>query len=341
MSILLGAIRGQASSRCVSREQADRRLAAYLGMADALADAMIQAVPNNASDDQWRYAGYAQYMRKYDELARAVLAVEPVDAPIDTYNLEHLPSFANTIPMQQRTYFEEVRANLAILRSYLRNRVHPKGERIAGLADFLEANLRRATLHTPERETDVQDVVEQLLIGKGLEKGLDYDRESGRVKFSAKEVIPDFNLIQLSTSIEVKLLKSGSKVGPAIDQINADVLASVRSTPFRCTSSTTAVESSQTYPSSGVTLRPLTESAFSSSNTSAPELSPFAASNGAVAVRYEARFPRAASRADLSCAYTSLWRARSWGSLATWSNAPMSCRTCESKFSSRLSPVRM
>lgn len=200
-------------------------MAAYLTMADALMDAMTQAVPNDASDDPWRYAGYGQYMRKYDELARAVLSIEPADAPIDTYNLERLPSIGNTIPMQQRAYFEEARANLAILRAYLQNRVHPKAERINGLADFLEANLRRATLHAPERETDVQDVVEQLLIGKGMEKGLDYDRESGRVKFSAKEVVPDFNLLQLSTAVEVKLLKGGSKVGPVIDQINADVLA--------------------------------------------------------------------------------------------------------------------
>lgn len=205
--------------------EADRRMASYLTMADALMDAMTRAVPSHVSDDHWRYSGYAQYMRKYNELATTVLSIEPADAPIDTYNLEHLPGLGDTPPMQQRAYFEDVRANLAILRAYLQNRVHPKAERIAGLADFFEANLRRATLHMPERETDVQDVVEQLLIGKGMEKGLDYDRESGRVKFSAKEVIPDFNLLQLSTAVEVKLLKSGTKVGPVIDQINADVVA--------------------------------------------------------------------------------------------------------------------
>ena len=44
----------------------------------------------------------------------------------------------------------------------------------------------------PESERDVQDVVEQLLIGRGYEKGIDYDREVGRVKVSSKEVIPDF-----------------------------------------------------------------------------------------------------------------------------------------------------
>lgn len=80
-------------------------------------------------------------------------------------------------------------------------------------------------LHMPERERDVQDVVEQLLIGKGMEKGLVYDRESGRVKYSAKEVIPDFNLPQLFTAIEVKLAKDRSKMGSVIDEINADIVA--------------------------------------------------------------------------------------------------------------------
>jgi hypothetical protein len=80
-------------------------------------------------------------------------------------------------------------------------------------------------LHKPEKERDVQDVVEQLLIGRGMEKGLDYDRESGRVRYSSKEVIPDFNLLQLFTAIEVKLVKESSKIGPVIDEINADIVA--------------------------------------------------------------------------------------------------------------------
>jgi hypothetical protein len=80
-------------------------------------------------------------------------------------------------------------------------------------------------LHLPERERDIQDAIEQLLIGRGLEKGLDYDREVGRVKVSSKEVIPDFILPPLETAIEVKLLKDQRHVGPLIDEINADIQA--------------------------------------------------------------------------------------------------------------------
>jgi hypothetical protein len=206
-------------------DESEQRLAACLRMAEALLDAMNLAVPATATGNVWRYASYRQYMRKYNDLIDMASAIEPLEAPVDRYNVDAIPNYANTIAMQQQAFFEDVRANLSILRAYLQNRVNPKSERIAGIADFLEANLRRAVLYKPGKEKDVQDVVEQLLIGRGMEKGLDYDRESGRVKYSSKEVIPDFNLLQLDTAIEVKLVRETTKLGTMVDEINADVVA--------------------------------------------------------------------------------------------------------------------
>lgn len=93
------------------------------------------------------------------------------------------------------------------------------------IRDFFQARLRSAVLLQPQKELDVQDAVETLLIGRGLQKGVDYDREIGRVRVSAKEVIPDFILPRLSLAIEVKLLKPASRVREVIDEINADVAA--------------------------------------------------------------------------------------------------------------------
>jgi hypothetical protein len=44
-----------------------------------------------------------------------------------------------------------------------------------------------------------------LLIGRGFTKGIDYDRETGRVKVSIKEVVPDFVFPKLGLALEVKL----------------------------------------------------------------------------------------------------------------------------------------
>ena len=64
-----------------------------------------------------------------------------------------------------------------------------------------------------------------MLIGRGFTKGIDYDREVGRVKVSIKEVVPDFILPKLSFAIEVKLAKTDSKAKAIVDEINADIQA--------------------------------------------------------------------------------------------------------------------
>ena len=81
------------------------------------------------------------------------------------------------------------------------------------------------SFRTPEREREVQDAVEQLLIGRGLQKGDDYDREVGRVKISAKEAVPDLILMKLGLAIELKLVTRPARVKEIVDEINADIAA--------------------------------------------------------------------------------------------------------------------
>jgi hypothetical protein len=56
-----------------------------------------------------------------------------------------------------------------------------------------------------------------------MQKGQDYDREVGRVRVSAKEVVPDFIVPPLSVAIDVKLIKTVTRVRESIDEINADI----------------------------------------------------------------------------------------------------------------------
>jgi hypothetical protein len=200
-------------------------LESYLRMTEALLDAMDAASRGGETEDVWRFTSYKTYMRKANELIDQVHAVEPITAPVDRFDMSKVPSLGDTVLPQQRDMFEMARANLQILKAWLSNRVDPKDKQVVGIADFLQANLRRATLTRPEREKEVQDTIEQLFIGRGMEKGLDYDREVGRVKVSAKEVIPDFVLPLLDTAIEVKLLKEPTGIGRVIDEINADIQA--------------------------------------------------------------------------------------------------------------------
>jgi REase_DpnII-MboI len=135
-----------------------------------------------------------------------------------------MPGSTNSLAMVQQELYEAVRVNLHVLKAYLTDRVGLRADRVIELADFFQANVRRGVLRPPERERDVQHAVELLLIGRGLQKGTDYDREVGRAKVSSKEVIPDFVLVPLKLAVEVKLLKEASAVARVIDEINADIL---------------------------------------------------------------------------------------------------------------------
>ncbi len=193
-------------------------------MSEALLDAMESATAGSSSEpDVWRFTSYGTYMRKYNDIVNLVQALEPIAAPVDRFDMSAVPRLGDTILPQQREMFEMVRANLQILKAYLANRVESKEKQVVGIADFLQVTLRRATLVRPEREKEVQDTIEQLFIGRGMEKGIEYDREVGRVKISSKEVIPDFVLPLLDTAIEIKLLKEQSAVGRIVDEINADI----------------------------------------------------------------------------------------------------------------------
>lgn len=173
----------------------------------------------------WRHAAYRDYMRKYNDVVAYIRTFTPITAPIDIYNLEKVRSLGNTVMPEQKKMFESVHANLAILEAWLIARVDLPAEKAEGLRYFFEANLRRAIFDVPVVEREVQNAVEQLLIGRGLMKGLDYDREVGRVKVSIKEFVPDFILPKLSFAIEVKLAKTDAKAKTIVDEINADIQA--------------------------------------------------------------------------------------------------------------------
>lgn len=168
-------------------------------------------------------------MQKYNDVVAYVRTLVPIAAPIDVYDLDKVRHPSDMVMPQQKELFESVHANLAILEAWLSARVDLPAEKAESLKNFFEANLRRAIFEVPGQEREVQNAIEQLLIGRGLTKGLDYDREAGRVKVSIKEVVPDFVLPKLSLAIEVKLAKTDTKAKAIVDEINADIQAYGRS----------------------------------------------------------------------------------------------------------------
>ena len=139
------------------------------------------------------------------------------------FDVEKIPGGGSTLAFQQKEIFESVFANASILKGILESKIGVVEDEISALQDFFQARLRSAVFVSPNKERDIQNAVEQLLIGRGFQKGEDYDRERGRVKVSSKEVVPDFILMKLGLAIEVKLVSKSERIGAVIDEINADI----------------------------------------------------------------------------------------------------------------------
>jgi len=173
----------------------------------------------------WKYGGYKQFARKYNDLVKHIGAKVELPPILDLFDIEKMPGPADTIGLQQKAYFEAVHANASMLRAFLRGISGVDVDELRALQDFTQGCLRSAIFEKPEKEREVQNALEQLLIGRGFQKGRDYDREIGRIKVSAKEVVPDFVFPMLDLATEVKLVSDTGRMKEVIDEINADILA--------------------------------------------------------------------------------------------------------------------
>ena len=206
------------------------QLEVYLTMARALLrsmDSVVSSMPENGH--VWHFASYKTYATQYTKLVQAISAIESLpEGVLFPYDLNKIPGVGNTIAIQQKSLFQQVHGDLSMLCSWLDVRIGMTNtsSKVRSLEDFLSSKLRPAMLSgKPESEKEVQNTIEKILIGRGMQKGVDYDRETGRVKHSGKESIPDFVFRPLSTALEVKLTKEKSNVARIVDDINADVLA--------------------------------------------------------------------------------------------------------------------
>lgn len=205
-------------------EKLRNELREHLHAAKALLASMNVASADIAGG-VWKYAGFKTYMRSYNALVQSVASKVTVPSFLFGYNIDLVPGIGDTVGMQQQEYFQGVHANLSILLAFLESKLDLKADEIANLSNFFQINLRKAVFTEPKLESEVQNSLEQLLIGRGYQKGVDYDRETGRVKVSIKEVVPDFIFPRLALALELKLSKEKAKSKEIVDEINADIQA--------------------------------------------------------------------------------------------------------------------
>lgn len=206
-------------------EETKEQIREFLQWTIALQRAMETSLQTSDPAYLWRYAGFRDFARKYSQLLQAIVKETSLPPVLDAYNMEAMRGSMDTTHPQQKQMFDSIYANVSMLRAILEGKIGVVEDKTVALRDFLQARLRSAMFRPPEQERDVQDAMEQLLIGRGMQKGQDYDREVGRVKVSTKEVVPDFIVQSLSLAIELKLIKNAPRVKEVVDEINADIVA--------------------------------------------------------------------------------------------------------------------
>jgi len=127
------------------------RIRQYLKWTDALMRAMDAAVRVDDPHGLWKHAGFRQFARKYTDLVTLISKEMPLPPLLDIYNVAAIPGPADTVPFQRREIFDEVYANLSLLKGILENQLGVIENETEALRDFFQARLRSAVLHEPER----------------------------------------------------------------------------------------------------------------------------------------------------------------------------------------------
>lgn len=97
----------------------------------------------------------------------------------------------------------------------------PEASMILKVLNLVEHKLRKTVRSKPEKETEVQDAFENLLIGADIP----YSRESDSIEYSSKTYTPDFSLPRLDLAVEVKLCSRSEREKELPEEINDDILA--------------------------------------------------------------------------------------------------------------------
>ena len=201
-----------------------RELKVLVSQIKALCDTIQEILNDSNTMEISRYTSFHIMAQTYNDFVERTRSLLRVPTMLYTFKTENMPGAGDTLWSEQKNILEQTLLYSKMLLSSLEGSIDFADDEFDNLNDFILLRLRSAVFSLPEKEVDIQNAIESLLLGKSLSKGLDYDRESGKFEFSGKEYIPDFIIPKLSLCIEVKLLRPGKK-SQIIEEISADITA--------------------------------------------------------------------------------------------------------------------
>lgn len=201
-----------------------KEIKVLLNQIRAFQDVVQGIIDNKEAAEHSRYVSFRDMAHMYNDFANQVKAKTKISSMYYTFNVENMGNSHNTLWGEQKRILEQVLVATKMLYATLEGNVDFVDDEFDNLENFIKSRLRTVIFERPQKEVEVQNAIETLLLGRGLSKGTDYDRETGKLEFSGKEFIPDFIIPKLRLCIEVKLLREGKK-SKIIEEISADITA--------------------------------------------------------------------------------------------------------------------
>lgn len=184
-----------------------KELKILLAQIKGFCDTVQDILHDKSTPEVGRYSSFRDMAHKYNDFAEHAKALLQVSSLVYTFNVEQMPSWGDSVWPVQKKILEQVLVSAKMLYSSLEASADFADDEFDNLENFIQSRLRTVMFDKPQKEVEVQNAIESLLLGRGLSKGIDYDRETGKFEFSGKEYIPDFIIPKLRLCIEVKLLR--------------------------------------------------------------------------------------------------------------------------------------
>ena len=159
----------------------------------------------------WRYSG--TMLLDYHEAFVPAAGQLRYDAPVFLAGLEK----AQGIFLAAKDDIERIGIDAV----YEGKNTGPEASLLLKIMKIAETKLRKVLRAKPQKEREVQEAFENLLIGDDVP----YSRETDSIEYSSKTYTPDFTVPKADLAIEIKLATSPAHEKSLIAEINDDILA--------------------------------------------------------------------------------------------------------------------
>ena len=169
-----------------------RQVKVLLNQLRAFQETLQSIIDNKEAAEHSRYVSFKSMAYIYNDFAEQVKIFLKAPAMLYTLNTENMRGYMDTLWGEQKVILEQVLVHTKLLYNTLEGNIDFVDDEFDNLENFIKSRLRTGVFNRPQKEVEVQNVIETLLLGRGLGKGVDYDREAGKIMCSGREYIPDF-----------------------------------------------------------------------------------------------------------------------------------------------------